>query len=127
MSIWPTTPLLTDILGKTQYRQQLKVTKTIRQPVQYVVQLPITSGRSIANTILQVVKFPIQCILICWLSGPRLLLLVLHCFHEGCPEDKPAAYTLIQFTLLLVEKAGVEPDAVLPGPQKFRRPICHQK
>ena len=30
--------------------------------------------------------------------------------HEGCPEGRPAVYTLIQCTPLLVEKAGVAPD-----------------
>ena len=30
----------------------------------------------------------------------------IHCLHGGCLEGKPAVYTLIQFTLLLVEKAG---------------------
>ena len=59
------------------------------------------------------VNFPMQCMLICWLSGPRSLLPSLHCLHEGCPEGKPAVHTLIQFTLLLVEKTGVAPHVTL--------------
>ena len=37
----------------------------------------------------------------------------LHCLHVGYPEGRPAVYTLIQCTLLLVEKAGVAPDVTL--------------
>ena len=31
----------------------------------------------------------------------------------GCPEGRPAVYTLVQCTPLLVEKAGVAPDMTL--------------
>ena len=40
-----------------------------------------------------------------FISQPALL-----CWQEGCPEGRPAVYTLIQCIPLLVEKAGVVPD-----------------
>ena len=43
-----------------------------------------------------------------WIS--LLPKLAIHCLHEGCPEGEPAVTTLIQYTLLLVEKVGAAPD-----------------
>ena len=43
---------------------------------------------------------------------PKLVSTVA-CLHEGCLEGRPAVYTLIQCTPLLVEKADVSPDMTL--------------
>ena len=52
-----------------------------------------------------------------WISLlPKLVSIIacpLYCLHRGCPEGRPAVYTLIQCTPLLVEKAAVAPDVTL--------------
>ena len=40
------------------------------------------------------------------------LLPVIH-LHEGCQEGKPAVHTLIQWTSLLVQKAGEAPNMTM--------------
>ena len=42
-----------------------------------------------------------------------MIWITKHCLHEGCPEGKPAVFTFIHCTPLLVEKTGVAPDVTL--------------
>ena len=43
-----------------------------------------------------------------WLPLPAF-----RCLHAGCPKGKPALYTFIQYTPLVVEKAGVAPHITI--------------